>query len=42
MLERQYGLPRLPVRVLAKKRDAALMDAYAALGQGWLRVELIA
>lgn len=42
MLHRQYGLPRLPVRVLARHPDAALAAAYAALGQGWLKVEHIA
>lgn len=42
MLQRQYGLPRLPVRVLARQRDAALAAAYAALGQGGLQVEPIA
>lgn len=42
MLQRQYGLPSLPVRVLASQRDAALAAAYAALGQGWLQVEPIA
>lgn len=42
MLQRQYGLPSLPVRVLARQRDAALAAAYAALGQGWLQLEPIA
>lgn len=42
MLERQYGLPLLPVRVLVKQQDAALAAAYATLGQGWLQVEPIA